>query len=351
MIYKDNDENKIYFSGADANHRNGADANPRNGADANHRNGADANSSWTAIDVHKPNVTAVGTTANGTAASGTTAVGTTASNTGADSAAASGVKRRRRGLTGRIALVVLLVLTICLIIGATPHFSISKIEVSGNQYYNKAHLITKSGLQIGQNGFTTLGGDNIMKILSFRCSSAEKAVASACPYVKSIQVKYVLPDIVRIEIEERSKSVVIPYFESGLLIDGEGVVVDIVRNYRESELPVVLGLPVANYEIGVSIPAGESAGVETLLSIVNALRQVDRDSSEALSWEIATIDIRDQKNIMLGINGGIDVNLGDGTDVYYRVSAVKEILSHGIKTGEKGVIIFSNGARPVFVPV
>jgi len=253
-------------------------------------------------------------------------------------------------IAGRIACIFLLTLTIALLIIATPHFSISEIKVSGNNYYSDSQIVAKSGLRTGQNGFTALRGNNIFKIISFRCDAAEDSVISACPYIKSINIRYILPAAIQIEVEERNKSVVIPYFGTGLLIDGEGVVVDIVRNYSQTGLPVASGLSVSRYEIGKAIAVRDELKIDAILSVVNALRQADRDSDEALAWRISEIDVSDMKNILLKINNGIDINLGDGTELYYRVSAVKEILVHGIDEGEEGVIVFSNGARPVFVP-
>ena len=260
-------------------------------------------------------------------------------------------KKRTHSPAGRIFLICLLTVTTVLILCATPLFSVTDIEVNGNSYYSKNLIINKSGLFIGQNGFSTLLGRNPVKMMSLRCSGAELEVTAACPYVKTIQARYIPPHTVRIDIEERSKSVIIPFYESGLLIDGEGVVVDIVKDYGLSGLPVALGLGVTRYSVGKKLEADDDLGVETVLAVINALKQADRDGGdEALAWIVTSIDVSDPRSIILGLNNGIKVNLGDGTDLYYRVNATKEIITHGIDGGEKGVISFINGARPVFAP-
>jgi cell division septal protein FtsQ len=237
-----------------------------------------------------------------------------------------------------------------MLIGATPLFSITEIQVSGNNYYTKSQIVSKSGLQTGRNGFAALLGKNIFKVFSLRCADAEQAIASAFPYVKTVHARYSLPRTIVIEVEERSKSFIAPYFGSGLLIDGEGVVVDIIRDYGQSELPVAAGLSIKHYEIGKTLTQEDEAGIEAVIFIVNALRQADRDSDEVLAWNIEVIDVGDRDNMLLVLNNGITVNLGDGTELYYRVNAAKEIMAHGIGEGEEGAIVFSNGARPVFVP-
>ena len=255
-----------------------------------------------------------------------------------------------RRVAGRLAFVFLIALTAALLLGATPLFSISQIEVGGNYFYSDSQIIAKSGLKAGQNGFAALRGRNVAKILSFRCAEAEQAILNASPYIKSSNVRYVPPRTIRIDVEERAKSVVVRYFESGLLIDEEGVVVDVIKNYRQSELPVVLGLPAAQYEIGKAFAAGGDAGLATAIAIVGAMRQADRDGDEQLTWKINAIDVADRRGILLELDNGVSVNLGDATDLYYRISAANEIIIHGVEKGETGVISFANGARPVFVP-
>ena len=247
-------------------------------------------------------------------------------------------------------IILIIIFTLILLVSVTPIFSISEIKVDGNSYYDNSHIIASSGLRVGQNGFSALAGNNVIKMFTFRCASAEQAVASACPYIKTVQARYILPREIRIDVEERSKSFIVPYFGSGLLVDGEGVVVDIVKNYGDSELPVAQGLTVVGYEIGKSLAVGDDSRIDTVLSVINAVRQADRDSDEALAWNVDTIDISDLRNIFIAINNGISVNLGDGTELYYRVSAAKEIIARGIDEGSEGTIIFKNGARPVFVP-
>ena len=263
-----------------------------------------------------------------------------------DDAAPASTARRR---AGRIILTLILLLTTAMLIGLTPIFSITEINVSGNHYYSAGQIAAKSGLKLSQNGFSALLGKNVLKLFSMRCDGAEQAIKAACPYVKSVAVRYAPPRTIGIEVEERLKSFVVPYFGSGLLIDGEGVVVDIIKDYRQSDMPVALGLDIKRYEIGEALDPG-GGGLEAAISVVNALRQADRDGGGALAWEIETIDVGDPYNLSLSTGRGITVNLGDGTDLYYRVSAAKEILANGIKDGESGVVVFSNGARPVFIP-
>ncbi|MDR3120757.1 MAG: FtsQ-type POTRA domain-containing protein [Clostridiales bacterium] len=257
---------------------------------------------------------------------------------------------RVRHTAGKVALVFALTALILTLLSASPLFSVSEIEVRGNLYYSENQILTKSGLRTGQNGFTALRGKNLLKLLAFRCAAAEQAISFACPYVKSVQVHYKLPNKISIAVEERSKSVVVPYFDSGLLIDEEGYVVDILKNYRSAELPVAVGLSFADYALGKKLVVADEAGIEAVLTIINALRQADRDSEDVFAWKVRSIDVRNRMNIRLTLDDGLSVDLGDGTDIYYRVSAAKEIVFHGLEPGAVGLVCFSNTAKPVFIP-
>ena len=239
---------------------------------------------------------------------------------------------------------------LALVVCATPIFKLTDIQVSGNSYYKKSAIVDKSGLRLGQNGLYALRGYNPIKIFSLRCAAAEQSVLAACPYVKTVQARYVAPKSVHIEVEERVKSVVVPYHNSALLIDDEGVVVDIARDCGEPGLPVVNGLPVSQYNVGKQLRSEDGAKVNALLMVISALKQADRDSEEALSPSVTGIDLADPKNIALILGERLRINLGDGAELYYKVSVAKEIISNGISGDESGTINFYDGARPVFMP-
>jgi hypothetical protein len=251
---------------------------------------------------------------------------------------------------GRVFLILLIILLSLVVISSSPIFSISEIDVFGINYYNENQIIDKSGLIIGQNGFLALKGESVFSILSLRCGDAEKSIVEACPYVKKVNAKYSLPGRIIIEIEERSKSVVVPYQDLGLLVDEEGFVVDIIKNYQDSGLPIVRGIAFDSYSLGNKLAVENDRCLDTVITLISALRQADRDSADKLSYVVSSIDISDLKNIKFFIGDVFVVNLGDGSEIYYRVSTLKEIYYTGLTNGERGLIDFSLSAKAVFIP-
>ena len=258
---------------------------------------------------------------------------------------------RKKGILVIKTIVVFVVIFFALfLLSASPLFSLSEIEVSGNGLYKEEQIIEKSGLEYGQNCFSALIDKNILKALSLRCSSAEYNIVSTSPYIKSVEVQYHLPDKITIHVEERSKSVVVPYFESGILIDEEGYVVDIIKNFKQTELPVVTGFSFEKYDLGKKLVVKDEDSIELVLTIINALRQADRNSTRKLAYEIQSIDVTDINSVKIHLKSGLTVKVGDGTDIFYCVSATKEIVFNNLEEGVKGIIDFSNNAKPVFIP-
>jgi len=236
------------------------------------------------------------------------------------------------------------------LLALSPVFSITSISVSGNDHYGAAQIVSACGVSVGQNGFSAVvSGGSPVRMAAMRIASAEEAILSAYPYVKSVRARFLPPGAVEIEIEERSKSVVVPYLGSGLLVDEEGYVVDVVKDVASTELPVVSGLEFDRYQLGRRLEVSDSACAEAMIAIVGALRQSDREGGE-LAWEIQTIDVSDRKNILLKLKSGLVVNLGSNDDMYYCISATKEIVFRGLEHGAKGLVDFSRGPRPIYVP-
>jgi cell division septal protein FtsQ len=188
-----------------------------------------------------------------------------------------------------------------------------------------------------------------MRAASLRVASAEDSIISAFPYVKSARARFAPPGMLDIEIEERTKSVVVPYLGSGLLVDEEGFVVDIVKDVQLTELPVVSGLDFDYYQLGSRLEVRNIACAEAMITIVNALRQADREGDE-LAWEIRTIDVSDKKNILLKLKSGLVVNLGSNEDIYYCINATKEIVFRGLGHDATGLVDFSSGPKPIYIP-
>ena len=232
----------------------------------------------------------------------------------------------------------------------SPVFSIACITVTGNDHYDASQILSECGVSLGENGFSALfAGGSPTRIAALRIANVEDAILEAFPYIKSARARFAPPRDVDIEVEERSKSVVVPYLGSGLLVDEEGFVVDVVKDVQSTELPVVSGLDFDQYRLGKRLDVHNTDGAEAMIAIVGALRQSDRDGEE-LSWEIQTIDVSDRKNVLIRLKSGLVVNLGSNEDIYYCISATKEIVFRGLARGAKGLVDFSRGPRPIYIP-
>jgi len=234
----------------------------------------------------------------------------------------------------------------------SPLFSIRSVVVVGAEYYGADEIARRSGLSEGQNGFRALaaGGGSILDALCLRYGGAERGIAAACPYVKDVAARYEPPWTVRIEVEERTTSIVAPLMDSGLLVDEEGYVVDIIKDYRQSDLPVVLGVELARYALGEKLAVQDAPRFEAALGVIAAVRQQDQGSERDMGADVASIDVTDMQDVRLALKSGLVLKLGDLSDVHYQLTFAREIVYGSLAAGSKGVLDLSTGSRPVYMP-
>lgn len=132
-------------------------------------------------------------------------------------------------------------------------FDIQKISVEGNHYYTTEQVIAISEAKTGVNLFEASASDMKDKLL-------------ANPYVKSAKVKRRLPNEMRLIIEERQESAAVPYGDSFIILDEEGM---ILRNAQsEPTLTIIEGLTVTNMEEGTPLEAEENALMSETLKLL-----------------------------------------------------------------------------------
>ena len=132
-------------------------------------------------------------------------------------------------------------------------FDIQKISVEGNHYYTTEQVIAISEAKTGVNLFEASASDMKDKLL-------------ANPYVKSAKVKRRLPNEIQLIIEERQESAAVPYGDSFIILDEEGM---ILRNAQsELTLTIIEGLTVTNMEEGTPLEAEENALMSETLKLL-----------------------------------------------------------------------------------
>lgn len=228
--------------------------------------------------------------------------------------------------------LILLFLVSGAIIFLTGIFNISSIDVAGNQGLTREEIVRLSGIQYGKNIF----------LLS------EKAAMRGIfknPYVKLIKIERKIPNRILINIVERKPGFKLPYVGSFVILDEEGVVVEVLPiGGREVEVPVVEGLKFSDFKVGEKLNIENKTAFDTLMKVVVEIRP------SGLLQGMEKIDITDVNNVILSFGDGNKILLGEPVDVAYKLSFAKSILQDIKQKNRKGIIDLSHKGDPVFKP-
>lgn len=238
-------------------------------------------------------------------------------------------RRKQKRRTSRKAFVLfMLIAVLILTLMISPVFDITVITVEGNSKISSEDIIEASGLKEGVNIFKA-------------DLSKAKTYISMMPYVDFVTVKRVMPGTIKILIEESKPVAYIPFIGSYICIDSKGKIVEVFSKLEEIKLPVILGLKFSEFTIGQVIQAEDDKKMELVKASLKEIIHND------LLNQITEIDVNDVYNIRLKVRDKIDVNLGDGTRISFRMSFLRGILEQ-LEETDKGYIDLTNEDRVIF---
>jgi cell division protein FtsQ len=246
-------------------------------------------------------------------------------------------------------LTVSLLVTTVVLFALSPLFAVKKIEVRGAAHYTAESLISLSGVIEGENGFKQVGS-SLGSILTLRIGSAEQAISRGCPYVKAVNVKYVLPGSVIIDVVERTAAAAVPYTGTSLLVDREGFVLEEQPPDAVQKLPYIKGLKFGSYEPGKKPEYENYEALQVAFRVLDEIRGLDKNEAYALYDRVDSIDVSDPDAVVFSLESRLRVKLGDMQDLNYKLSSAKTIFERNIKKTDKGILDFTSGENPVFTP-
>jgi cell division protein FtsQ len=262
------------------------------------------------------------------------------------------VKRKIRWI--KFIIMVLLFISALVLIGMTPLFNITSIEIKNNQHYKRDDIIGIADVNLNTNGFARVG-HNIVDILTLRYGNAEQKILESCPYIKSVTVKYSIPNKVKIYTIERKPLAIIPYHGAGILIDNDGYVLETITEPKKYKIPLLKGFKFGDYKVGQVLQISNTEVYNSVYRLISALNEVDSGADFKIFPLIKFIDAGDPDKVYLGIDSRIVVSLGnlndlvsDSQDLTYKVKLLKQIFRTNIKPQDKGFLDFTIGKDPVF---
>lgn len=228
-------------------------------------------------------------------------------------------KKKKRILTKKARNVVctLLVIATIVLIFSSKLFYINNIEVLGNSKLTENEIISVSGVVKDVNIFS-------LNKLNAKRSLLENS------YIEDVTITRVLPNTIRIEVEEKVPRYMIQFANSYIYINNQGYMLEI--STEPLELPILLGITT---DLN-NVKPGDRLNIEDLNKFNKMIQIMDISRSFEMVELITKIDITDANNYTLHLEKeGKIVYLGDATDLNTKMLPLKGILEDTKgKTGE-----------------
>ncbi|NLP14804.1 MAG: FtsQ-type POTRA domain-containing protein [Clostridium sp.] len=255
----------------------------------------------------------------------------------------------------RLILVILFIMAVLVSLALSPLFYINRIEVYGNKHYNSSEVINASGLIMGTNWFKSNSLD-LKGIVMFRSIDSEKMLLERCPYLKSAVVRIGIPGVVRITVTEREPVALVPYLGTNLVIDNHGHVIDTTNNVNGSELPTIRGVVCNGYMLGQALKVDNYEYIEAFNVVMKTIASSDANAGErgkefCIKDIVTYIDVTDLDNVAICLDSRIVVNFGGYKEINeYRIDFLREIYYLKLKEEDRGLLDFTSGEYPSFIP-
>ena len=206
-------------------------------------------------------------------------------------------------------------------------FDIQKISVENNSYYTSEQVIKIAGAKTGKNLFEVSFKEMKNKLLKD-------------PYIKSVKLKRKLPSQLLIIVEERVEDAAVPYGNSFIIIDGEGMVLK--KSEVEPALTLLMGMTVKNIKPGTPLEVEENRALTDTLKLLAEVKEHELYFKKVdISNVVVKAYIYDQL-ICEGTPENIKNNLNSLEEVLY------DLYTKGI---ERGVIKMGSDEYFSFSPL
>lgn len=207
-------------------------------------------------------------------------------------------------------------------------FKIKEIEIIGNKQLTQENIYEISKLKLGDSIFSV---PNIV----------EKVKLKQNGYIEDAKIRKKYPNKLEIEITERTRKFQIQT-ETGnyIYIDGQGYLLEVSQ--EKLELVTIIGMNITETDLEENhrLENDDLDRMENILQIQEEAKNIE------ILEKITQIQIKDEYIIML--NDGIDINLGNATNLKNRMYYVKAILEQ--EAGNTGIIYVNGNLNEGFKP-
>ncbi|CDF57831.1 cell division protein FtsQ/DivIB [Thermobrachium celere] len=236
------------------------------------------------------------------------------------------VRRKKRKLVSFIIILIIL-LTSILTALKSDYFKIKEVEVKNNNLVTRDEIIILANI-IGENIF-------------FLDKNKVKANILNNPYVKDVKIDRKFPAKIVINIDEKDIKGIIRVKNYYVDIDSEGRMVHTVNKFPNGKLIYLEGIDAKDYVYNDYVAKDETKrkAVVEMLKLFNY---------PEIKQQIEKVDVADPFNVKIITKRGIDILIGDCSNLDYKISFAFTLLESQDLKDKKGWIEVSSDGTAVF---
>lgn len=219
-------------------------------------------------------------------------------------------------------LVTVLAVVLALLFGMSIFFKVEVVLISGTDKYDPVQIQDASGIKIGEN------------LLTLNKQRISANIHNKLPYIDSVQIGRKLPGTVVIHVTELNVTYAIQDQAGNYwLLNNSGRVVDKSTATQAQEMTNILGVKLANPQIGADAVAFEpqtgdtallaSDQLKIALSVIANMEQNGFIGGDA----ITKVDVTNVGNIELSYQNRILIKLGDSSRLGEKFSALSGTIA------------------------
>lgn len=230
------------------------------------------------------------------------------------------------------ALILLLVIFIILLTQTTV-FNVKKITINGNQELSAEKIVTASGIVKGE------------KIFKVDLKNAKESLLLH-PYIEKTDIKRGFPDKISIAIIERQEVGYIKHMDSYIYIGVDGLVLNILKEKKDKEIPSIEGLSIESPFVGSQVIYKNKNNKQSQ-QITKMLKELNKSN---IREEIEKIAFT-KSNVDILLNAGTNIAFGPLFNIEYKMrflfNTLKDIKEKNIKVKN----IYLNKSSDIIVEV
>lgn len=185
-------------------------------------------------------------------------------------------QERKANRVGTMVFFAILSVSLIMIL-ALPQFYVSTIKITGLRVITEEQVVSLGNLKAGSHLFQGVSG-SLKDLFQLRHKNAEQLLQENLPYLKNVEIKSVFPSVLSVTLEERVEVAYIAISDGCVIIDSEGIALEVLPNTDSRGIPVIEGVMANQVQLGkkttVDLPDALTEAIVLLNDIINA----DKDS-------------------------------------------------------------------------